>query len=205
MPILFLDFEASSLGPDSYPIEIGWAEESGKTTSRLIRPPAGWTDWNSEAEKVHGIARSTLLAEGVDVREVAEEAWRVLAAPGVTVHSDAPEWDEAWLATLLFAGGIRTRIPVRDVLEACAVACRPLLALSGNPSPEYGNDPRKAAMAILARSEEAEERRGPRRHRAAEDALSMQRVWAGVRDRVWEATRHVGLPGQKPQSGGAVG
>ena len=36
--IVFLDFEASSLSDDSYPIEVGWAGEDGSTEQHLIRP-----------------------------------------------------------------------------------------------------------------------------------------------------------------------
>src|SRR5215510_6144698 len=61
---VFLDFEASSLGDDSYPIEVGWVFEDGREEAHLIRPPPAWIDWDVTAERVHGIAREALLAQG---------------------------------------------------------------------------------------------------------------------------------------------
>ena len=42
--ILFLDFEASSLLPGSFPIEVAWVDETGQGESYLIRPHEGWLD-----------------------------------------------------------------------------------------------------------------------------------------------------------------
>jgi hypothetical protein len=47
---VFLDFEASSLAKDSYPIEVGWVFEGGTgAESWLIRPAPDWTDWDPNA------------------------------------------------------------------------------------------------------------------------------------------------------------
>jgi hypothetical protein len=37
---VFLDFEASSLGKNGYPIEVGWVFEDGACEAHLIRPGA---------------------------------------------------------------------------------------------------------------------------------------------------------------------
>ena len=50
--IVFLDFEASSLSDDSYPIEVGWVFEDGRTEAHLIRPAPAWTDWDPAAEAI---------------------------------------------------------------------------------------------------------------------------------------------------------
>lgn len=59
---IFFDIEASSLGPDSYPIEVGWVSVKPNdeivSGAMLIKPAADWTDWSQEAEAVHGISRT---------------------------------------------------------------------------------------------------------------------------------------------------
>lgn len=62
--LVFLDFEASSLNKRSYPIEVGWILEGGRSESRLIRPAPDWTDWGPAAEGIHHIDRSMLFDEG---------------------------------------------------------------------------------------------------------------------------------------------
>lgn len=46
----FFDVEASSLAPDSFPIEVGWAVVGADLTitsdAILIVPQADWTDWH---------------------------------------------------------------------------------------------------------------------------------------------------------------
>ena len=101
--IVFLDFEASSLGKDSYPIEVAWIFEDGRSRSMLIRPAEAWTDWSFEAERVHGLARRQLEAEGVPVDQVADEMIKALG--GQELHASAPSWDGKWLSVLLRAAG----------------------------------------------------------------------------------------------------
>jgi len=52
----FLDVEASGLGPDSFPIEIGWAILGGPAGSVLIKPAPDWSQdaWDETAEDLHG-------------------------------------------------------------------------------------------------------------------------------------------------------
>ena len=64
---VFLDFEASSLSKHSYPIEIAWVFEDGRSRSLLIGPEPNWTDWSETAEGIHGISRDKLADEGVRV------------------------------------------------------------------------------------------------------------------------------------------
>ncbi len=70
MPV-FLDFEASSLGERSYPIEVGWVFADGAGEAHLIRPAPEWTDWDPAAERIHGIGRGQLMATGTPYGEVA--------------------------------------------------------------------------------------------------------------------------------------
>ncbi|MEI4263634.1 3'-5' exonuclease [Roseovarius sp. D0-M9] len=60
-----LDFEASSLSPDSWPIEVGlsWLENGYvQTWSSLIRPASNWSlfDWSLQSAAVHGITLEAL-------------------------------------------------------------------------------------------------------------------------------------------------
>lgn len=62
---IFIDFEASSLSEQSWPIEVGLARLEGKRVvieSKLIRPRPDWSefDWNEKSAAVHGIPRSDL-------------------------------------------------------------------------------------------------------------------------------------------------
>ncbi|WP_027997603.1 3'-5' exonuclease [Sinorhizobium arboris] len=102
--IVFLDFEASSLSKKSFPIEVAWVFEDGRSRSYLIRPAPDWTDWSAEAEAVHGISRDLLRADGLSVAFVAEEMIRDLA--GHQLYASAPSWDGKWLSVLLRAAGL---------------------------------------------------------------------------------------------------
>ncbi|NJD07791.1 MAG: hypothetical protein FIA97_15035 [Methylococcaceae bacterium] len=96
----FIDFEASSLGSASYPIEVAWNLSDGSIESCLISPAgtSRWTDWSYKAERIHGIARAQLLAEGRTPSWVCQRLNEQLA--GQTVYSDAPDYDGMWLAEL---------------------------------------------------------------------------------------------------------
>lgn len=184
MAFAFLDIEASSLGPDSYPIEIAWIGEDGTGESHLIRPESRWTDWSAESEAVHGIARAELEAEGKPATWVASRV--VAALAGQRVVTDAPPWDQAWLAELLVAGGLSSRaIVVGDVQQAYGEACRPLMGL-GLPDSEV----LVLARRIGAVAEEEVASVARRTHRAQADAevlwLTWRKVGEGVAAKVKE-------------------
>jgi len=100
---LWLDIEASGLANDSYPIEVGWCDFSGKTGHVLIAPCPDWTHWDDNAEHLHGISRSTLNTEGHSVTEAAQIV--ALAVADKVVFSDSPLFDARWLYKLFFAAG----------------------------------------------------------------------------------------------------
>ncbi|WP_133709831.1 transcriptional regulator [Rhizobium sp. BK313] len=102
--IVFLDFEASSLGKKSFPIEVAWVFEDGRSRSSLIRPVADWTDWSCEAEAIHGISRELLETEGAPAEQIAREMIDVLS--GRELYASAPSWDGKWLSVLLRAAGM---------------------------------------------------------------------------------------------------
>jgi DNA polymerase III epsilon subunit-like protein len=107
MNIAILDCEASSLGRDGYPIEVAWSfvqldgldAAGGPIEQVLIRPLPFWTDWDPQAEAVHGISRAMLAAEGehaaVAARRISE------AIDGALVYTDAPSFDGRWLRRLM--------------------------------------------------------------------------------------------------------
>lgn len=99
--LIFLDFEASSLRPHSFPIEAGWAvlspDGSISVDSRLIKPDPSWDDWDPEAEKVHGISMAHLYGHGLPAASVIDDLAAALA--GKTVYSDS-ERDKLWCRTL---------------------------------------------------------------------------------------------------------
>lgn len=123
---VFLDFEASSLRDHSYPIEIGWVFEDGRSASHLIRPAPHWTDWDPRAEAIHGLSRATLLTEGEDAAAVSHAA--VAALAGHDLFASAPSWDGKWLSVLLRIGDHpRHALRLRDTEVAMAEAARAIL------------------------------------------------------------------------------
>lgn len=170
---VFVDFEASSLGKKGYPIEVGWVFEDGRSEDWLIRPPPEWTDWDAEAEAIHGIARTRLLSEGTPVDAVAH---RMLSELGDhRVYASAPSWDGKWLSQLLRAAGLpRHSLRLRDTEEARAETAREFLA-AALPEAEVA----AAVARVLAQATEAA--RGDFvSHKAVEDAERERQVWLTV-------------------------
>ncbi len=150
----FIDFEASGLGPFSWPIEVGWALEDGLTDSLLISPAPSWSAdaWDAKAERLHGISPRMLSELGVDAAEACKRLSEALA--GRTVYSDAPDWDAFWMLRLFEAAGRRCDLRLQDFASAM-----PFLA-----------------PVSKARLIEQADRLAPRRHRAAEDAFHLYTV-----------------------------
>jgi hypothetical protein len=171
--LVFLDFEASSLGKTSYPIEVAWAFEDGRSESYLIRPAPQWIDWDEEAEAIHGIAHATLMSDGVPHDAVAERMIDVLT--GHALHASAPSWDGKWLSTLLRAAGLpRHSLRLKHTEEArhrlAADHLCPFLA---------GSALEDTVAAILEEAREIMDRQ-PVRHRALEDAERERQHWMAV-------------------------
>ncbi len=188
--IRFVDVEASSLLPGSYPIEVAWVDENGQGESYLIRPAPEWQAdgdpyWSAESQRVHGIERGTLLQEGMPYQAVAKWAVRALAGPGTMVCSDQPSSDGMWLDRLLVAAGLNVAVRLTDVMEAYAIACRPLLRLLPPTDSAERADAeahvRALAGKIIACCEQAEAVRPGPRHRALPDAMAHWRTWRAVR------------------------
>jgi hypothetical protein len=170
---VFLDFEASSLSDDSYPIEVGWAAEDGATESHLIRPAAGWRDWDPRAEALHGLPRAHLVSAGEPHDVVARRVIEALSPHQVFVS--APSWDGKWMSVLLRAAGLpRHALRLRASAEAQYAAAAERLA---GRVPQAELAARAAQVVELSR---AAARAEPPRHRALPDALAELEVWRAV-------------------------
>jgi DNA polymerase-3 subunit epsilon len=115
--VAFLDFEASSLDADGWPIELGlsWIDESLEiqTFDSLIRPSHEWPEhaWSPASAAVHRIPRRD-LDNAPDVTTVVPKLLQAL--DGRIALSDAPEFDQAWLDTLFAASDLTDAFRLRD-------------------------------------------------------------------------------------------
>lgn len=99
----FIDVEASGFGPGSWPVSIAWSDNQGEIRKVLIRPDPGWTHWDPEAQRVHGLGRDVLLRDGLPPAEV--EARLAADLRGALAFSDAPDFDAGWIGALYAALG----------------------------------------------------------------------------------------------------
>lgn len=158
---IFIDFEASSLTPNSWPIEIGLACLEAlevHLASRLIRPDPGWSPdtWSLASTAVHGIPRTAL-----DVAKHAANVarWAIAMIRHRTPVSDAPAFDQRWLGCLLATEPSLARPVIVDFDAAAARRFRrPALVrvyerLDHLPTPHRAEaDARRLAHAWLAGS-----------------------------------------------------
>lgn len=160
--IVFFDIEASSLGADSYPIEVGWAsvmtEGEIRKAAMLIKPAPNWTDWSHEAERVHGIPRTALHA-GRSLSYVARVLNERFA--GETLFSDAPAQDSWWIDRLYQEAGTIRHWKLEDADKALGLMLRT-------------REDRTYLNLILESS---------RKHRADEDAFLLARAYLELRSR----------------------
>ena len=119
--VLFIDFEASSLAENSFPIEVGLAcinEHEIQSESKLIKPDPCWdlTTWSGESEQLHGIAFAEL-----QVAELASDVatWLAEAIAGHVLISDAPAFDQRWLDMMLAIIGANSSVQLHDFDALC--------------------------------------------------------------------------------------
>ena len=171
--IVFLDFEASSLSDDSYPIEVAWAAEDGSSEQHLIRPAPAWNDWDASAQKVHGISRERLLAEGEGHDAVARRTLDALAPHEVYVT--APSWDGKWMSVLLRSAGLpRHALRLKDADEAHLEAAK---AAIGSALPD--GEVTGTALRLIAQARRQTTPQPPA-HRALADAEAELSLWREV-------------------------
>ncbi len=108
-----LDIEASGLGRDSYPIEIGYVLPDGGCYCTLVRPEAAWTHWDDEAQRLHGITRDNVLQHGRPALEIARHLNQVLR--GQTVYTDGWANDYSWIGTLFDAADLSPSFHIENL------------------------------------------------------------------------------------------
>jgi len=152
--IVFVDFEASGLGGESWPIEVGYAASTGEEDAFLLSRHADWSleAWDRRAEQVHGISVADLEG-GLEPQAALE---RLAPLKGLLVVSDAPAFDNFWLDRLAAAAGALALFVVSDWEE---------ILPSGQSKRE------RDALFAAARAKEQ------RHHRAAVDSRVMREVW----------------------------
>jgi hypothetical protein len=171
---VFLDFEASSLSDDSYPIEVGWVFEDGRSESHLIKPAPQWVEWDESAQTIHRISRAMLEAEGTSHEVVAHRLLDTLRDH--QVYASAPSWDGKWLSVLFRAAGLpRHAMRLRDSDEAFAEA-----AIDGMSASLPLEAARARAADVVERALKAAAQHAPR-HRALADAEQQRQIWLEVR------------------------
>lgn len=117
--VRFLDFEASGLHHNSYPVEVGWSDCDLRTEGFLVRPTPTWSieDWSLQAEKIHGISREETELHGVPVEEIAVRLNEAL--DGMMVFSDNVEFDTRWLMRLFRAANAAPAFVLHDWVQQC--------------------------------------------------------------------------------------
>ena len=138
-PVAVIDFEASSLDEDSYPIEVDLAlwpasAEPILGWSALIRPAGDWVrrgHWSPASAKVHGIRGSDLLAHGRSPERIASALNEALG-PGAMAWCDGGPYDAHWARVLFKAAGSGQLFALGDwhrlVSLLGALACERVLA-----------------------------------------------------------------------------
>ena len=163
--LAWIDFEASSLNPGSFPTEVGWAFiANGAVVSGalLIRPLPEWlavpSAWSAESERLTGISLAMLDRDGHPVAEVVKHL--TAAVSGRLLLSDNPEFDGHWLKMLFNAAGVTTEWTIEDI-DAFEVA-------TTRASPRQID---RLVLDIAARQD------SPIRHRAEPDARRPALRW----------------------------
>ena len=111
LPSHFIDFEASGIAPDSYPIEVAVVYPGGEYQA-LIQPVHYWDHWNYDAQDMHQITREQLIAEGTPPLAVAQAMNDLF--DGKILCSDNPA-DCYWLDVLYEAAGIEATFEVKPL------------------------------------------------------------------------------------------
>lgn len=183
----FVDFEASSLQPGGYPIEIGWCSGQGWGTSHLIRPHPDWIatgSWDASMQIVHGISMEHLLRHEKPIDFVAACAVRFLDRQHV--FSETPDADSGLMEDMLYFGGCPEMIHLLPVEEAYSQVCRPLLDCA-TVARERSYALQECRLFVAeAKRQEREEARPRVHHRAFEGALASWRTWRRVFRKVEE-------------------
>ena len=111
--ITIIDFEASGLESDSYPIQVAW--NIGNTVhAHYINPDfvSEWQGWSMVSEGVHGLSREFLREHGEHPVDVAKHMNASLGDR--VIYSDAVPFDKNWCERLFDASAIEMRFSFAD-------------------------------------------------------------------------------------------
>jgi len=129
-PLTVIDFEASSLDQDGYPIEVGLALWPGPDAifgwSTLIKPAGDWSrhgHWSPKSAKVHGILGRELLADGQPVSRVAATLNEALGH-GTVAWCDGDAYDIHWTGALFKAANVAPLFSLGDWHRLMALLSR---------------------------------------------------------------------------------
>jgi len=111
--ITIIDFEASGLESDSYPIQVAW-NTANLIHSHYIDPRHApqWQGWSVASEAVHNIPRSFLYEHGEHPDDVACSMNESLS--GCVVYSDAVPYDKNWCQRLFDASAYEMAFSFSD-------------------------------------------------------------------------------------------
>ena len=157
--VMTLDFESSSLSPDSWPIEVGlsWiAHDQVCTWSSLICPAPSWDpdDWSSVSSGIHNIPYSAIIAAPA-ATQVAHALYDRIS--GRQLVSDNPAFEMRWARKLMKLIGVPTPLVhdfdnlVHEVFRDHSVVLDHLYEkMEKIPHPHRaGDDSRRLARALL--------------------------------------------------------
>ena len=120
-PVAFIDFEASSLSIDSWPVAVAWAKLDGDQISSgvdIIKPMPDWIGgdrtvdmhwqgWSDVSADFHSFSKEQLLADGLPATDVLADLEQAFA--GHLVYADSG-FDHDWLRQLAVGAGRETSI-----------------------------------------------------------------------------------------------
>ncbi|GIL40911.1 3'-5' exonuclease [Roseiterribacter gracilis] len=170
-PLLFVDFEASSLNQKrSYPIQFGWQRVVGDrltdSGSFLIRTAPEWDvpgAWSDEAARIHKINKDELVRGLAPIAAAART--RDLIGDAVVI-GDAPSYDRHWWRVLLDQLPARPAPPVMIDLD------------------ELGMRVAHGDEALLRAAREVATTKRPATHRAGDDAMHLAVRWLEIQRRI---------------------
>ena len=151
-----VDFEASSLDENSFPIEVGIAiyrNGAIESWSSLIRPTPEWLardSWSKRSEKVHGVTREMLAAAPLPAEAVFQLNQRMVGLQ--EAYCDEPKYDGYWLNELMASVGHKATFGLVDVQRLYGESGRAayLATLAGTQAPHRAEgDARRIVEAVL--------------------------------------------------------
>ncbi len=149
-----IDIEASGFGVGSYPIEVGYVDETGAGWCSLIKPEVDWCHWDQDAARIHHISRDLLLTHGKTCEYVADQLNQFLRDS--VVYTDGWAFDYIWMARLFDAADRNQHFRLEDLRWVLT------------PEQERNWHATKSAV---------EKELATERHRASIDARILQQTW----------------------------